>query len=675
MSGSEQDRLAALRSYRVLDTPREEAFDQVVQLAADLFDAPMAAMSLVDTDRQWFKAEVGLGVRETPRAWAFCSHTIEQCDGVLVVEDADKDARFHANPLVTGSPHIRFYAGVALTGTGGHKLGSLCVIDTKPVSPSRSMLAQLKILSKLAVGELELAKARAKLAEKQQLLELAERMSGVGHWRFDVVTGKIDWSSEVYRVHGVQPETFNPGLDDAISFFYQEDQQKIRMCVTDAIASGEGYEFASRLLGRDGVTRNVTSKAVCETDATGKVTALFGVFQDVTAHRQALDGANAATAVKAEFLANMSHELRTPLTSIIGFAELLRMQTDLSEKSSGFVDRVVNGSQALLATVNDVLDFSKLEAGQVELRPRPTATRRAFADAVDLFAPQTDARGVSLCLDVSPAVPGALLFDPDRLRQVLLNLIGNAAKFTASGSITVQVDYERPQTLVFAVEDSGPGMDEEQVSHLFKRFSQVDGSLSRAHGGTGLGLAICKGLVEAMGGEIGVTSVLDKGSVFRVSLPCPSADLAGSETPPLSTALSLDAYRVLVVDDNESNRALVAASLKSTGVELAIASDGHEGVEMAARAPYDLILMDMHMPSMDGSTAVAMIRKGAGPNRGIPIMAFTADADGGQMVHLRDAGFDGVIPKPILPSALVRQIFELLTGQKFIEPSKAVRHA
>jgi CheY-like chemotaxis protein len=177
-----------------------------------------------------------------------------------------------------------------------------------------------------------------------------------------------------------------------------------------------------------------------------------------------------------------------------------------------------------------------------------------------------------------------------------------------------------------------------------------------------------------MGGEIGVTSVLGKGSVFRVSLPCPSTDLVGSETPPLATALSLDAYRVLVVDDNESNRALVAASLKSTGVELAMASDGHEGVEMAARAPYDLILLDMHMPSMDGSTAVAMIRKRAGPNQGIPIMAFTADADGGQMVHLRDAGFDGVIPKPILPSALVRQIFELLTGRNFIEPSKAARH-
>ena len=395
MSGNEQERLGALRAYRVLDTPREACFDRVVQLAADLFEVPMAAISLIDTDRQWFKAEVGLGIRETPRAWAFCSHTIEETGGILVVEDADKDARFQCNPLVTGNPHIRFYAGVALTAPSGHRLGSLCVIGTKPRRPSIGMLDQLEILAKLAVGELELAKARTDIAQKHQLLDLAERMSGVGHWRFDVETGKIDWSAEVFRIHGVSPDTFDPELDDAISFYHPEDQAFVRQCVIDAIARGQGFSFAKRLIGRDGVTRNVTSNGVCEVGSTGKVTAMFGVFRDVTEHVRALDAANAATAVKAEFLANMSHELRTPLTSVIGFAELLRIQPELSEKSCGYVDRLANGSQSLLATVNDILDFSKLEAGQVELRPKASPTRKIFADAVDLFGPQTDDRGVA----------------------------------------------------------------------------------------------------------------------------------------------------------------------------------------------------------------------------------------------------------------------------------------
>ena len=185
MSSDEQLRLDSLRSYRVLDTPKEQSFDRVVELAAALFEVPMAAISLIDTDRQWFKAEVGLGIRQTPRHVAFCHHTIQCPNGLLVVEDALSDAQFQNNPLVTGNPHIRFYAGVALTNPEGLNLGSLCVIGTRPQVPSKLMLDQLALLAKIAVSELELAKARAAISEKQQLLDLAERMSGVGHWRYD----------------------------------------------------------------------------------------------------------------------------------------------------------------------------------------------------------------------------------------------------------------------------------------------------------------------------------------------------------------------------------------------------------------------------------------------------------------------------------------------------------
>ena len=674
MSSDERQRLAALHSYRVLDTSKEQSFDRIVELAAALFEAPMAAVSLIDTDRQWFKAEVGLGIRETPRKWAFCDHTIREPGGLLVVEDAQQDARFQANPLVQGDPHIRFYAGVALTNSAGQNLGSLCVIDTQPLQPKKIMLDQLELLAKLAVGELELGKARANLSEKQQLLTLAERMSGVGHWRYDLLTGKIEWSAEVYRIHGVTPETFDPQLDDAISFFHPDDRDHIKLSVANAIATGNGYEFSRRLIGRDGVTHNVTCKAVCETNEAGKVVAIFGLFQDVTNHIRALNAAKEAVAVKTEFLANMSHELRTPLTSVIGFSELLRQQPDLSERSKGYADRVASGSQALLATVNDVLDFSKLEAGQVELRPKPSSPAQVFGEAIELFQSQADAKGIAVLLEMAPSVPAALLFDPDRVRQVLLNLIGNAVKFTAKGAVSVKTEYRAPGLLTFEVSDTGPGMNEAQLSRLFQRFSQVDESLSRSHGGTGLGLAICKGLVDAMGGEISVTSTPGAGSTFRVAFACSRAALVPSAGTHSTDPLSLDAYRILVADDNASNRALVAASLKPTGVELTLAEGGRQAVERAAQTPFDLILLDLHMPDIDGQAALEMIRRGRGPNFGVPIMAFTAEAGSG-LQHLAKIGFDGVVPKPILPNEFVRQISSKLTENVVAEETGNKQHA
>jgi PAS domain S-box-containing protein len=664
MSDYEQERLAALRSYRVLDTPRQESFDRVVHLAAALFDVPMAAISLIDADRQWFKAEIGVNASQTPRELAFCNHTIAQQDGLLVVEDATKDVRFQQNPVVTGSPHIRFYAGSALTTPDGHNLGALCVIDTKPLHPTKTMLAQLEILAKLAVGELELMRANAINAEKEQLLDLAEHMSGVGHWRYDLESGRITRSDEVYRIYGVTRETHNLELDDAISFYHPDDRQGIRDSLAHSIATGEGYAAERRVIGKDGVTRNVMTKAVCERNAAGKVVAMFGVFQDITAHRQALEAANAAAAVKAEFLANMSHELRTPLTSIIGFSELLRARPNLDEAALGYVDRVLNGSHALLATVNDVLDFSKLESGQVEIKPRPVPSRQLFSNVIDLLSSQADAKGITLQLDISPAVPGAVLIDPDRMRQILLNLVGNAVKFTAKGGVTVRVDYDAAQMLRFSVADTGPGIAPEQTSRLFQRFSQVDGSLSRSNGGTGLGLAICKGLVEAMGGQIGVTSVVGQGSDFHAWIPCRRAESQQDTNAAKSAQVSLAAYRILVVDDNMSNRALVAASLQTTAVALTMACDGAEAVEKSAQAPFDLILLDLHMPVMDGFAALDVIRDTPGPNRTVPIMAFTADGDPHYAQQLLEMGFDGCITKPILPSELIRKITHILVGEE-----------
>jgi CheY-like chemotaxis protein len=348
-------------------------------------------------------------------------------------------------------------------------------------------------------------------------------------------------------------------------------------------------------------------------------------------------------------MANMSHEIRTPLTAVIGFSELLSQRPDLDELSRRFVHRVSSAGQALLAIVNDVLDFSKLEAGQVEITPRPVSPLAIAQDALALFAPQADAKGLWLECSAEGELPALVMVDPDRVRQVLLNLLGNAVKFTDHGAVRLFVAYDPATAMLrMRVEDTGAGMSAEQQTKLFQRFSQVDASSTRKHGGTGLGLAISKGLTEAMGGGIAVTSAPGGGSVFNFHISAPIAaepgsgrDLAGAAT----AVRRLDGVRVLVVDDNPVNRELARTVLEHLGAEVSEASGGRAAVDAAAVEPFDCILMDLRMPELSGEAALTEIRDGSGPNRDVPILAFTADADLNLLNG--DHAFDGLISKPI----------------------------
>ena len=295
----EQSRLQALLGYRVLDTPADPAFDRLTALAADLFDAPIALVSLIDDERQWFKSRVGLDACQTPRDQAFCAHAIQLDAGsVMVVEDAALDPRFAENPLVTGEPGIRFYAGAVLTSPGGYNLGTLCVIDTKPRPEGLSDrdAGRLRALAQVVIDELELARATRQAVEQRRLLALAETVSGVGHWRHVIKTGEVRWSDEVYRIHGVTRESFNPAYNEVVEFFAPEDRATVDALVMGAMATGEGYDFQMNLRRADGETRVVVSRAVCELDETGAVEAMFGVFQDVTDHVDALRAGHAAAA-------------------------------------------------------------------------------------------------------------------------------------------------------------------------------------------------------------------------------------------------------------------------------------------------------------------------------------------------------------------------------------------
>ena len=307
-----------------------------------------------------------------------------------------------------------------------------------------------------------------------------------------------------------------------------------------------------------------------------------------------------------------------------------------------------------MSIVNDVLDFSKLEAGQIEINRLPAEPRELACDILQNFSPQAEAKSIILIFETRGQMPGLVLMDVARLRQILVNLIGNAVKFTDTGSVSLRAEYSDGR-LRFTVSDTGRGIASDQLDKLFQRFSQVDRSASRAQGGTGLGLAICKGLAEAMGGNISVSSRPNEGSTFVLEIPAPAvnnvAKAKRSESLPDISGLC-----VLVVDDNAANRALVGAVLENAGVELHLAVNGVEAISLAGAASFDLILMDMHMPDMNGAEAARIVKTPGATNADTKILAFTADAFEPTAQRDSRSVFDGVVLKPITPEGLIRAI-------------------
>jgi len=779
-------------------------FDRLTSLAATLFEAPAALVSITEGHRQLFRSHLGIGVVEIESENAFTPHAVAMGEGaVLVVEDAAADPRFRDSFYVAGEAHIRFYAGAVISTRDGRHVGTLCVLDQKArPRPDEAKLETLKSMARLAADMLEKREqARAK-AEKLEMLDMAEAMSGVGHWRLDVATNRVTWSDQVYHVHGLDPDEFDPNLGSAIDAYHPEDREVITAVVQRAIETGEPYDVRLKLIRTDGETRLVRTQGTPQRDESGRVTALFGVFQDITEqeaslararkneHRYRLladnmadvlarvkpdghsnyispaveailgysraemfgttaqeyvleedrpifmgamtevlktgenrrvqyravhkngehiwvetqlqrvenskgegeviivirdirdrkvlehdlmaarDRAEAAARAKSEFLANMSHELRTPLTSVVGFAGLLGQSRTLGEEERRYVERIAAGSEALLAVINDILDYSKLEAGKVELDPHrfdPLALAQA---GVELMEGQCRAKGLDVRLEMDPDMPAGLIGDSGRLRQVLLNFLSNAVKFTTEGGVTVTASCE-PGTdgrvwLSLSVKDTGVGVSDAQVEQLFDRFTQADASTTRTFGGTGLGLAISRQLVEMMGGEIGAFGKPGEGSTFWFQVPLPLAD-ASEEPAEGEVAQAIGAARILMADDAPANRELVSVLLGGMGLVVDTVENGAEAVEAVRHEAYDLVLMDVHMPVMDGLDAARAIRSLGGAAGKIPIIALTANVAREQVQACLEAGMNGHLAKPIDVSQMARTLSDWLNADEAVE--------
>lgn len=420
--------------------------------------------------------------------------------------------------------------------------------------------------------------------------------------------------------------------------------------------------------------------------ATGIITALMATHQQrlrdlVTSrsaiYRRARDRAQAASVAKTEFLATMSHEIRTPLNSIIGFSQVLEMRTDLDADVRRQVGIIERSGNALLTVVNDILDFSKVEAGRIELDPKPVDLAKACRDALAIMTDAAARKGLSLDMTVEGDLAPAYVCDDHRLCQVILNFLNNAVKFTDAGGVTLTLSArpngETDLTRI-AITDTGVGIAPDAVVGLFQRFSQVDSSVSRNHGGTGLGLAICKGLIETMGGKVGVESSPGAGSTFWLEIPLVRAASAVELEDHADAEAGLSAH-VLLVDDHPMNRELGATILQLLGCTCDIACDGREAIEAVQTRRYDAVLMDVHMPGVDGLAATRAIRALKGPVGLTPIIAMSADVLPEQLARMSEAGMVDSVDKPVniqdLHACLSRWVGRDATGEALGRQSAA----
>ena len=459
----------------------------------------------------------------------------------------------------------------------------------------------------------------------------------------------------------------------AVACFHPDDRHRLfaaaRRAVDRRVSRGE-----FRLLTRSGDVRWVEIVVQPEVDERGRMAGIVGSFNDVTDRREseralveAKQAAEAASEAKTRFISTVSHELRTPMTGVTGMLDLL-LDEQLAPQALGYAQAARRSASSLLTLVDDLLDIAKIEAGRLELEERPVTIRSLAEEVREVVAAAAGQRGIELLVTVDEQVPVTVLGDAGRLRQVLLNLVGNAVKFTEEGRVTLAVTRTGPDRggrapLAFTVRDTGAGIDPDLLPALFDAFTQADQSTSRRFGGTGLGLAIVRQLTELMGGRIQVESTPGEGSTFWLALELPVTEPAASPPDPAEGRGSSQAgrrapsvarqvggwhgrHRVLVVEDNEINQALARAHLEDLGCEVTVVPDGAEGASSVIAGGYDLVLMDCLMPGVDGFEATRRIRRAASQWRHTPVVALTANATEEHAAACWDAGMDDVLAKP-----------------------------
>ena len=505
--------------------------------------------------------------------------------------------------------------------------------------------------------------------EGDLIMQMMSEQARIGGWSLDLVSQVLTWTPMTRVIHEV-PEDFVPELDKAINFYKEgESRETIQRLLEEAMVTGEGWSVDLQFVTYKGREIWVSAKGDVEMSR-GKAVRLYGSFQDITQRKAIEHDLEQQRQARSRFLANMSHEIRTPMNGIMGMLNLLS-RTELDEQQSRYIELSEISVNSLLTVINDILDFSKIDAGKLEIRREDFDVRTLLSEVCDIMAMRADAKNTSVDLEMFTGAESFIHADPDRLRQLMTNLVGNAVKFTEAGRIDVKARLEHSRDgkcwLICTVLDTGIGIEPERLEGLFEAFEQIDDSTTRRQGGTGLGLTICKQLTELMGGWITAHSKLGVGSDFTFGFPVQVVARQHGDPEKSSHSSSRHSLvgKVLIVEDNEINQILVEELLQDVGLRCETVCNGQEAIETLSDRfeDFSLVLMDCQMPILDGYEATRRLRSGAaGPEaRSIPIVALTANAIEGDREKCLTSGMDDYLAKPIEPEALENTLARWLT--------------
>jgi two-component system sensor histidine kinase/response regulator len=545
----------------------------------------------------------------------------------------------------------------------GLSLGALDYV-VKPIRPA--------IVRARIQNHLSLISQRQELAAQSSRVQLAAAVGRVGIWDAKLASGLIVWNDQMHKLYGISSDGFAGTRSDWEKFIAPEDRAGFWAKWEDAVARGVEFEHEFRIQRADGVWRYVRNHARVFRNPAGKAVRVIGTNWDVTAEREtaeamtrAKDAAEKAEAAKGAFLAAMSHEIRTPMNGIVGMVSLLA-DTAMTAEQRYFVETVRTSADSLVSIINDILDFSKIEAGMMTFDVQPFDLRLSLENALAVVAEQAHGKGLELAHGFEADVPAELRGDEGRLRQILLNLIGNAVKFTSKGEVSVRVTRVQESgprcRLRFEISDSGPGITPEVQAKLFRPFVQADAGTTRKFGGTGLGLAISRQLVTLMGGEIGVRSVPGEGSCFWFTASFEPVN-AARETPVPESLLST--LKVMLVFPNRVAREMLEHQLQRWGVEVTGFGDVNLAWEAMERAtvprPFDLAIVDHQVGE---ETGLQFCQRLAGSERGKKMRRFVLSPMGQPRpaAELVEAGVDAWLMKPVRHSMLYNQLVELVAG-------------